>query len=106
MRACGSAAKQRPGPTDKCSRKSFGAVAARRSFCRLPAAIAMMFLLPGDVDCVEEQPEGGVRLAAMLRPEANNTARPWPDFTSTIAPLPAITFSPSSQPLSSTLLLA
>ena len=45
------------------------AVAAHRSFCRLPAAIAMLFLLPSDVDCVEEQPEGGVRLAAMLRPE-------------------------------------
>ena len=58
-----------PAPTGKCSRKSFGATAAERKFCRLRAGIATMFLLSGYVNRVEEQPERGVRLAAMLRPE-------------------------------------
>ena len=58
-----------PAPTGKCSRKSFGAIEAERNFCRLPAGVGTMFLLSGDVNCVEEQPERRVRLAAMLRPE-------------------------------------
>ena len=58
-----------PAPTGKCSRKSFGAIATDGNFCRLPAALGMLFLLPRGVDGVEEQAERRVRLAAMLRPE-------------------------------------